>query len=73
MFRYAGFHPSNGSMLLNLTEPVPQYRLDADAARAPYPVSDAAKAMPMPAPAKPPRDIPECQLGYIRHPTGRRE
>jgi hypothetical protein len=57
MFHYAGFHPSDGSMLLNVTEPVPQYRLDSDAARAPYPVSDAANAVPMPVPAKPPRDI----------------
>jgi hypothetical protein len=58
-FHYAGFDKSDGSMVLDVTEQVTQYRLDSDAARAPYPVIQAAgiTALPRAATARPPRDI----------------
>lgn len=57
-FVYAGFTSSDGGMILDVTEPTPQYRLDSDPARAPYPVPDAATATPLSsAAATRPRDI----------------
>jgi hypothetical protein len=58
-FHYAGFDKSDGSMVLDVTEQIPQYRLDSDAARAPYPVTQAATvtALPRPATARRPKDI----------------
>ena len=45
-------------MVLNVTEPVPQYRLDFDAARAPFPVTKPATATMLPrTAAKRPRDV----------------
>ena len=41
-FHYAGFTKSDGSMVWDVTEPLPQYRLDSDAARAPFPVPTTA-------------------------------
>jgi hypothetical protein len=57
-FHYAGFNKSDGSMVLDVTEQVPQYRLDSDAARAPYPVPQVAKVTALPrSSAARPRDV----------------
>jgi hypothetical protein len=57
-FVYAGFDRSDGGMILDVTEPTPQYRLDSDPARAPFPISDPANSMTLPPTATtPPRDV----------------
>jgi hypothetical protein len=75
-FHYAGFTKSDGSMVLDVTEPIPQYRLDSDAARAPFPVTKAATATVLPqTAAKRPRDVrdapPDIRFGnnFEDHPN----